>query len=180
MRKILEHTLIRLDVRALFRDGSLTPGRYVTKQWSRQGQVFAVVQFIAGKGRLTICNKEWQACYSVRLTWTACPLGGHRVWFRCPKCQRRCALIYSDDGIQFACRECLDLGYQSQLDDKAWRELRRRNKIRDILGWHGHNEGERPKGMRQATFQRLCEQHDDHDRASLVAMARKLRLDNAY
>ena len=42
--------------------------------------------------------------------------GGARRWFRCPRCGRRCAKLYTPDycRVPFHCRVCLQLVYQSQ------------------------------------------------------------------
>ena len=182
MSKTLESSLIRLDIRRLKREGSLVVGTFFTRRWVKKGQVFAQVNLAVGRinHNLAVWNHDWtEQQYLIRLDWTRCHLGGRRPWFICPECGRRCALLYSDEGSQFACRECLDLGYETQLLDKAWRELRRCHKIRDILRWNRSTEGTKPKGMHQTTFQRLVEEHNDHDRAGLVAMTKKLRL-NCY
>jgi hypothetical protein len=67
----------------------------------------------------------------VYLDWSHCHLGGQRVWFRCPVCNRRVALIYRA-GL-FACRHCLNLAYASQPEKPHVRALRKVGKIRDKL-----------------------------------------------
>jgi hypothetical protein len=92
--------------------------------------------------------------YDVRLERTPCHYGGMRPWFRCPWCKRPCALLYglSGDGY-FGCRLCLRLAYASEAGspiDRCWRQQR---KIEARLT----GAGERSKGMRRRTFERLCE-----------------------
>jgi hypothetical protein len=95
--------------------------------------------------------------YDVCVERTPCRYGGTRPWFRCPWCHRRCALLYglSGDGY-FGCRLCLRLAYacegESQID-RCWRQQR---KIEAKLT----DEGDRPKGMRRRTFERLCQKWD--------------------
>lgn len=45
--------------------------------------------------------------HEVRLTRTVCHFGGQRVWFVCPRCERRAAVIYLPDVP--GCRCCLQL-----------------------------------------------------------------------
>ena len=44
---------------------------------------------------------------------TPCHYGGVREWFECPRCDRRCGILYKDED-DFACRRCMDFGYASQ------------------------------------------------------------------
>lgn len=48
----------------------------------------------------------------VKLEWQQCRYGGHRVWFHCPKCDRRCVKLYFRRGL-YRCRQCSDLTYSS-------------------------------------------------------------------
>jgi hypothetical protein len=59
-----------------------------------------------GQGR-----SNWQ----VRTTQTDTPFGGKRVWFSCPRCERRCRKLYADESLRaLGCRVCLGLRYFSQ------------------------------------------------------------------
>jgi len=99
----------------------------------------------------------------IRLDWTPCNCGGQRAWFLCPTpgCAQRTAIL--NGGPTFTCRHCGELAYASRAERSAARAIRRVHKIRERLGWgrsvsFGH--GDKPKGMRWATFERLVEQHD--------------------
>ncbi|RYZ15871.1 MAG: hypothetical protein EOO70_05820 [Myxococcaceae bacterium] len=62
--------------------------------------------------------------FSARLETTAQKLGGRRWWVRCPRCERRCAVLVltvAGDGV--GCRVCLRLPYQSQLTGRPMRQL---------------------------------------------------------
>ncbi len=55
---------------------------------------------------------------TVLLELSACPYGGHRLWFRCPICyaekQTRCTRLYIPPGrYSFGCRQCHGLTYRS-------------------------------------------------------------------
>ncbi len=57
---------------------------------------------------------------------TPCNYGGKRWWFECPKCHRRCRIIYLAPGFDyFVCRICGNLIYESQQEGKSrWWALR--------------------------------------------------------
>lgn len=96
----------------------------------------------------------------VRLTWTPCNLGGWRVWFVCPKCDRNAAILYSAYGL--ACRHCYDLKYASQGMVSFDRGVRKINKLRKSLKWYGgfaHGEFGKPKYMHWKTYFRLHKQY---------------------
>ena len=92
----------------------------------------------------------------VKLIWTPCNFGGWRVWFVCPKCNKKVAILYSPYGL--ACRQCYDLKYASQSMDDFERGGRLINKLRKRLGWAGgfaHGEFGKPKRMHRKTYSRL-------------------------
>ncbi len=89
------------------------------------------------------------------LEWTPCNFGGERPWFVCPGegCARRVAILYGSE--QPLCRRCRDLAYESQREDGIARAKRRVEKIRSRLPL----SGVRPKGMHNATFQKLTREY---------------------
>lgn len=53
--------------------------------------------------------------------------GGHRQWLRCPKCDRRCRVLYQKPGHpDFLCRICNDLTYESTQSRKTKDEILRK------------------------------------------------------
>ena len=79
-------------------------------------------------------------------TATQCYFGGRRLWFRCPACSKRAAILYRPrrDDI-FLCRLCHDLTYTSCQYRRSffagfWKLLRlnyRRRKIMEKIGQKG-------------------------------------------
>jgi len=53
--------------------------------------------------------------YYVNFVTTECNYGGKRWWFFCPRCKRRCRILYLPyDEFRYACRICHNLTYRSQ------------------------------------------------------------------
>lgn len=90
----------------------------------------------------------------VRTVTTHCHLGGHRYWFSCPSCSRRCAILYP-----YRCRKCVDGRYAKELMTSLSRKIDRAIDLRMRLG---QNKGGivvrfpiKPKWMRWHTYLRL-------------------------
>ena len=156
-----------IDVRRWNREGLLVPGSAFGWQWSRNGEVVALIQIRAESGRVILTYRhrqnggEWKdESYPVQLDWTPCNFGGKRPWFLCPAVgcgKRRVAILYG--GSIFACRHCHQLAYPSQRETYDDRAARRADKIRERLGWEqgilNPKGWQKPKGMHWRTFERL-------------------------
>lgn len=84
--------------------------------------------------------------------------GGHRVYFRCPKCERRCADIFFDIGDpEPVCRKCGGITYTSQNKTAYERKEERIAALRWRLGSRRnfHPIPPRPRGMHRKTYDRL-------------------------
>lgn len=171
-----------IDVRRWGRDGLLQAGKSFGWQWTTNGEVTGSISVKAETRRVMLDYRtknggEWQAQnYPVYLDTTSCHLGGNRQWFLCPArgCGRRVAKLYG--GSIFACRHCHQLTYPSQREAYHDRAFRRANNIRRKLDWQpgiANGHGPKPKGMHWTTFERLCNQHDNSELASLQAFAAK-------
>jgi hypothetical protein len=91
----------------------------------------------------------------IPLTYTQTSFGGRRPWFACPHCQTARRVLYRGQR-GFACRECLDLRYASEVEDETSRWTRRRRRVRDRLGADLNSPlPGRPKGMRWKTYRAL-------------------------
>lgn len=158
------------DVRQIARKGLLKPGVFSWHWTSNYGErVGSVGVRVADDGRRVTLAYQWTPYNSeprsVHCTlWierTRCNYGGSRPWFLCPSCGRRCAVVYfGAPGGCYACRSCLRVAYLSQSEDEMGRLWRRQRKIeRKLAGgpeqWGGW---QKPKGMHQKTYDRLCAQ----------------------
>jgi hypothetical protein len=179
--------MLALDVRKLRQRGYLQSGSQFRWRWSYCDEPLASVWVSVTEGAATLSYSSTPydgdaVChtYDVTLERTACYFGGARVWFRCPRCHRRCAVIYgvARDG-RFGCRKCLRLAYSSEAEDPVQRCWRAQRKIEGRLT----EDGDRPKGMRQKTFRRLCERWDaleeKKDVRWVASVTRRFELDPA-
>lgn len=140
----------QIDIRALKRQGHIEPGAE------------QVVLRIEGRP------------VQIRLAYTTCHLGGTRVWWRCPCCGRRVAILYVR-GKTIACRRCWRLRYMVESSDDNRKAFRRADKLRARLGWVpgvAHGEGARPKGMHHRTFDKLVNKYRAAELQALGAMGR--------
>lgn len=97
---------------------------------------------------------------TVRTTTTPAGFGGVRTWFLCPRCYRRCAILYLPDARwrHPRCRTCGNGRYVSELKSPADRQLLKAIRHRERLGQF---EGgvvapfpPKPKWMRWHTYLR--------------------------
>lgn len=184
-----------LDIRKIERAGRLTAGQSFNWQWSRGGTVVANINIYTDSDRATLDYRTkqrdgtWLAMnYPVRIERTACHFGGQRVWWLCPHCGRRVAVLYG--GQRYACRHCQRLTYQSTRNTPESQTFARADKVRQRLGWVAgiaNPPGDKPKGMHQQTYWRwltvynhLAMQAIGASRASLEkAMGRLLQINRA-
>jgi hypothetical protein len=186
---------LRLDIRKLARDGVLRPGALTSWQWSNSdGEPCGAIQMRAGleypeAARATVGAAPW--CpgladhvrliyardgepfdYAVWLERTPQHYGGHRLWWLCPRCGQRRAVLYgvaSSDG-RFGCigrhpnrpeHRCMNLAYSTEAEDRTGRLWRKQRKLEARV--NENRTGTRyvkPKGMHWRTFNALCDRID--------------------
>lgn len=140
-----------LDVRALRREGKISPGQE----------------------ELLLRTQPPQ---TVRILWEPSGFGGAsgfpRPWFDCP-CGRRVAILYLETSSvpgganRLLCRTCLNLAYKSQREDRILRAKRRAaKKLARIVPAGEDLITEKPKGMHHRTMLRLGSEyvraHQEH------------------
>ena len=103
---------------------------------------------------------EWhdrQDPQQIRVSWTACHLGGSRPWLHCP-CGRRVARLFKGLAT-YNCRQCFDNPrYASQSKSTQGRRHFEACKLRLRLGGIASLTApfpERPRGMHRKTYERL-------------------------
>lgn len=159
-RRKCEH-MLRLDLRQLRKRGRVAAGQSYGWYWFRDEERIASISVRTAPDALLL-DYRWTpnshepipiTC-RVQLTQTPCTLGGCRSWFVCPDCGRLCLVLF---GVSrrgnFACRVCQRLAYASEAEsaiDRCWRAQR---KLESKLA----EDGDRPKGMRRRTYDRINE-----------------------
>jgi len=141
-----------IDVRQWHRQGRLEPGTSFTLRWAvlEASPAGAMSVFVKGD-RLAIDGM------AIQLIWTGRGFKGkpqgRRVWFLCPRCSRRCCLLYSQGG-PFACRICMGLSYPSENESTAARAARRAWRAIQQAAFDVNRKHGKPKWMRWPTFWR--------------------------
>jgi len=149
-----------LDVRHLQRHGILERRYLFNWQWTRGDDIAGDINIRPEFERLNLSYKFLPSLesfqYPVFLQRTQCNYGGTRVWFECPGCGRRVAILYG--GRIFACRSCYQIAYDSQREQHRDRLYRRAQKLHVRLGGDGnltHDLPRKPTGMHWDTFERM-------------------------
>ncbi len=133
MRRPLATSCYNLDIRRLVREGWLVPNTQFQWVWrQRPGNLRGVIRVLVRERLLVLAYfykfKPGQQDKIVRdripLAWTTGHHGGCRVWFQCPRCARRAAMLYQVGGA-FLCRRCHGLVYLSQYASRPWAYGRR-------------------------------------------------------
>lgn len=187
-RRRCEYSL-PLDIRRLQRKGLLRSGSAFGWHWSADDEPRGNIGVAVSEASLrlsyvwTLGDERRELGYDVGIDRTPCHFGGSRSWFRCPRCSRRCAVLYGlsrRDGY-FGCRCCLRLAYASEAESQLDRLWRKQRKLEARLNWLGGEVPDRPKGMRQRTFERIVgqidaieEAKDGYFLARLVPLCRSL------
>jgi hypothetical protein len=176
-----------IDVRHLRRHGLLKPGCMGSLSWSRAGRETGSIQFAVGQDAVTLIYRvhdhgagtRTNITEPVRLLRTAQPFGGERLWFACPRCGRRCAVLYG--GQRFFCRRCVGVPYASQSMAAHYRLLHRAQAIRERLGGPMYASLDapfppKPKRMRWRTYRRLRAKAGGLEQAMSAAAGERFRM----
>jgi hypothetical protein len=172
MTRLRPISFFEIDVRQLERDGCLVPGSQSKCTERVNGRERSQCEVIAFRNYVELAH--FANRQSVQLTSTAVHLGGARVWFLCPHCDRRAAILY---GSPFACRTCRGLAYESQRETVRARRIRRAVLLRRSLGGSGsllEPIPPRPKGMHLSTYWRAQARCAVAERQSIAASAAHL------
>lgn len=115
-----------------------------------------------------------RSCDSVKLDSTPCNYGGERYWWLCPKCGRRCAILYNL-GLRFECRKCCELTYTTAQCSRWIRSMRKTAALHRRIGVEKGADGAlyavKPKGMHWRTFERLVAEYRGANAAASAAAA---------
>ena len=149
-----------VDIRKWNRQGLIYPGSRITSSWSVGGRVYNTIGAVALADRLILQYKYRGESIEqdIRFTWTRCNFGGKRIWFLCPCCSRRCAVVYTYEKY-FACRLCSNIAYQTQNETWQDRLFSQANRLRKRIGARPGAANPlpifKPKNMHQKTWDQI-------------------------
>lgn len=176
----------RLRAEGILRDGVQRSGSWVHldadtgEERSRVGfEVDTTGTLPTLRLRYTLTRSGEAMDYPVPLLTTRPNYGGRRWWLSCPRCGRRCGVLYlPPGGRHFGCRTCGRLAYASQRENRPDRQLRRANKVRRGLGGKSgmlHPFPRKPNGMHWNTYWRLREEAERAELAGMAAIVGDMR-----
>ncbi len=118
--KTTTEDVMQLDIRIMNRRGWLTPSNRRTIHWKWNGEPWGDISYLTYSNHLELSYRyrinsdDWHPVkQTINIEKTFCHYGRQRPWFLCPRCNRRCAILYNP-GKLFLCRKCYQLPYQSQ------------------------------------------------------------------
>jgi hypothetical protein len=157
-----------IDIRQLKRKSRLDQGGYMYWSWTFGGKPSGDITMKIFEDRLnflysTINNRSGEKQkfnYWINLDYTPCNYRGRRVWFLCPICYTRRALLYYGQDGYFKCRSCANLNYRSSQKEKdiIYRIDNKIGSIRKKLGipecniWDVLERADKPKYMHYDTY----------------------------
>jgi hypothetical protein len=150
-----------MDVRACLK--ALTPQHHSGGERRGYAGDFHVERTEQGEFRVRVWVRSRHLTEQLRLLATMPFLGGRRFWFACPRCRRRCRVVYlPSSSTRFGCRLCLSLWYQSQSRNSQAQYWRTIIALRRRLGARAPYVTSptppapvRPRGMHRKTYAKL-------------------------
>ena len=176
---------VELDIDQLRKQGLLTPGKRSITTIMVAGHPTVSFECTAGRNGLSVRQAPGTAATPVdgqhiAITRVKCHLGGSRAYLVCPgdRCRARCLQLYLKAG-SFRCRQCHDLYYASQRNDRWDRSLGRANRLREELGGKPGTQqliAPRPRGMWRSTYLRKRRAIIDAEHTAMQWLAERYRL----
>jgi hypothetical protein len=124
-RKKLTTDCLTLDLRRLGQKSRLIPNTCLQWVWKDvRGNVQGTVGIFLWTDEIELIYGQSAKPKSepirerILLTSTNCHGGGHRLWFLCPGCRSRRAILYLEQEL-FRCRWCNKLAYASQYPSRG-------------------------------------------------------------
>lgn len=185
-------TMLRFDVRSLVRSGGAWKplregdgGLHMSGTWAwgesgERGNLEYELVLVRDGGALVLryTLRGEPRVDRMQLDTTPCQYGGVRWWACCPRCDRRCAVLWGGVG-SFACRICQGLAYTtSQLTKPRRFRMKVERLAGKLLVPSDDSTCEpigRPRGMRRRTYERLCDELDEAKRREVEHLRRRLQ-----
>lgn len=161
----------RIDIRYMKKQGLLKPNRKGRLSWTNCGEPTGSIRYSSYQDYLSLSfryqryGEDWQQVEQhVTFDKTTCHFGGERLWFLCPRCSMRVAVLYVLNKF-FLCRHCNQLPYSSQNDSEMDNLIQQMHKLGERIFEH-YESGEgwgKKKGMHWKTFKRLHIRFTDYE-----------------
>jgi len=161
----------QIDIRLMKRKGWLIHGNGGSLSWKWNGEPWGDIRYQSYDDRLVLNfryrtnGSEWKpVSQTIPIFNSSCYFGSVRLWFGCPSCNNRCAILYGV-GKLFLCRKCYDLPYRSQMKGQLDRLIDQKHKLGAfIFDDYSHGEGwKKKKGMHHNTFQKAYHRYREMD-----------------
>tara|TARA_R110002167_G_scaffold103839_1_gene268244 strand:- start:2054 stop:2650 length:597 start_codon:yes stop_codon:yes gene_type:complete len=175
----------RIDIRYMKKRGMLKAGwGGGSLSWTRGGEPSGNINYRCYDGHLQLSFRyrehggNWQLMEQrIPFDRTPCHYGGERLWFLCPRCNKRVGILCCD-GPKFLCRHCYQLPYASQQQGRMDRLIDQKHKLGErIFEYYDHGDGwGKKKGMHWKTFHRLHAHYQALERQWMQHMTKHLNL----
>jgi hypothetical protein len=156
-KKDLTDSRYEIDIRWLKKRGHLRIGATRILYWTRLNGESGSIEYRVEEDGLVLDVRNPQArnfMQEISFARIPCRFGGMRLFFVCPKCARRVAVLYGMS--EYLCRHCHKLGYASQREKRGFRKLRKVQRIWERLGGDLSSPVTvKPKWMHHKTYERL-------------------------
>jgi hypothetical protein len=172
----------RVDIRWFKKQGCLRAGKFGRLSWSQGDEPTGSITFRVEQDQIVLNYRrsphggEWEDVEEVvRFERTACNYGGYRMWFLCPNCWKRVAVLYGASKY-FLCRHCYDLTYAIQQESRSGRLMEKARKIQQRLGGNGDMSNffpDKPKGMHWKTYQKLRDESEQAENLAWLMMGQQ-------
>ncbi len=182
MAKTTCESAIAININWLWAEGFLAPAITQVINWRSEGRLIAatLTRFNASHSELRLAYRHGSEKVEqhIPISWSGCPYGGQRPWLHCTglggqhRCGRRVIKLYGGISSRFACRHCLNLCYQSQLETPTGRRHLRAKRLHERIGggWF-LDDPPKPKGMHWKTYHRIFERMENAYNQAFLAAA---------
>lgn len=132
-KKVTVEACYAISVQFLNKHGYLSSNKfqYGVITWSMNGERLSDVRFGVSTADMKVrfiyrtrnryFEENWTPKnYEVGLVSTPCYFGGLRYWFKCNQCSKRVGSLYLYSDLDFMCRHCLNLSYESRNKSKRY------------------------------------------------------------
>jgi hypothetical protein len=169
-------SLARIDIRDVQRRGHLDGEEHPLVSIAGRSALIASVQRCYQ--RLVVTPWMRDPPQVLALEWTPCHYGGMRPLLRCPRCTRRCVVLYVVRDRLY-CRYCLRLPYRSQSRSTENRQYDKLRALRRRVNAPADlsvpiDPALKPRYMHYSTWLRLCVQATNLHRRLLDRMDRRM------